>query len=165
MLQPLEAAGIHGRKIRARMKKVIAASLSGLLTAYVLAIFLPINPDEARPGARLSGEVAEGDVDWSFIQGVTLVIVQTKTWYLIPHSVTVTSWVTDGHYYLGCGQCATKVWPTHIARDPEVVVKIDGKLYEGQAFRATGSERHRALAVPLGDDIPDADEAYRVDLR
>ena len=95
MLQPLEAAGIHGRKIRARMKKVIAASLSGLLTAYVLAIFLPINPDEARPGARLSGEVAEGDVDWSFIQGVTLVIVQTKTWHLIPHSVTVTSWVTD----------------------------------------------------------------------
>ena len=147
------------------MNKVIAASLSVLLLAYVLAIFLRIDPDEARPGTRLSGEVAEGDVDWSSVEGVMLVIVQTSAWYLIPHSATVTSWVADGNFYLGCGQCATEVWATHIAHNPEVVVKIDGKLYEGQAFRATGSERRRALSVPLGDDIPDADEAFRVSLR
>ena len=147
------------------MKKVIVASMSVLLLAYVLAVFLPIDPDEARPGTRLSGEVAEDDIGWSSVEGVTLVIVQTSTWYLIPHSVTVTSWVADANFYLGCGQCSTKVWATHIARNPEVVVKIDAKLYEGQAFRATGSERRRALSVPLGDDIPDADEAYRVDLR
>ena len=146
------------------MKKAIAISVCVLLSAYVLAIFLPIDPDEARPGTRLSGEVAEGEVDWSFIDGVTLVTVQTSTWYLIPHSVTVTSWVAADNYYLGCGQCATKVWARHIARNPAVVVKIDGRLYEGQAFRATGSERRRALSVPLGDDIPDADDAYRVDL-
>ena len=119
--------------------------------------------DEARPGTRLSGEVTQGDVDRSLIKGGKLVTVQTSTFYLIPHSVTVTSWIADDHYYLGCGQCATKVWAKHIARNPDVVVKIDGKLYEGRAFLTTGSERRNALSVPVGDDIPDGDEAYRVD--
>ena len=156
---------IVGGRFDGNMKKAISISLSALLAAYVLTIFLPIDPDEARPGTRLYGEVAEGVVDWSVIDSGKLVTVQTSTWYLIPHSVTVTSWVADGNYYLGCGRCATKVWPTHIARNPEVVVKIDGKLYKGRAFLATGVERHTALTVPLGDDIPIGDEAYRVDLR
>ena len=147
------------------MKKAATISLGSLLACYVLAIFLPVNPDEARPGSRLSGDVAKGEIDLSSIKGVKLVTVQTSTWYLIPHSVTVTSWVADDNYYLGCGRCATKVWPKHIARNPEVVVKIDGKLYEGQAFLATGSERRTALSVPLADDIPDGDQAYRVDPR
>ena len=147
------------------MKKAITVSLCVLLAVYVLAIFLPIHPDGARPGTRLSGNVVDGAFDWSFIEGSKLVVVQTSTWYLIPHSVTVTSWVADGNYYLGCGKCDTKIWPTHIARNPDVVVKIDGKLYEGRAFLATGTERRTALGVPLGDDITDGDEAYRVDPR
>lgn len=147
------------------MKKATTIFLGSLLACYALAIFLPVNPDEARPGSRLSGDVAKGEIDLSSIKGVKLVTVQTSTWYLIPHSVTVTSWVADDNYYLGCGRCATKVWPKHIARNPEVVVKIDGKLYEGQAFLATGSERRTALSVPLADDIPDGDQAYRVDPR
>ncbi|MCH8141767.1 MAG: hypothetical protein IH908_09255 [Proteobacteria bacterium] len=147
------------------MKKATTICLGSLLACYALAIFLPVNPDEARPGSRLSGDVAKGEIDLSSIKGVKLVTVQTSTWYLIPHSVTVTSWVADDNYYLGCGRCATKVWPKHIARNPEVVVKIDGKLYEGQAFLATGSERRTALSVPLADDIPDGDQAYRVDPR
>ena len=147
------------------MNRAITISLSVLIAGYVLAIFLPVNPDEARPGTRLSGEVAQGGVDRSFIKGGKLVTVQTSTWYLIPHSVTVTSWIADDNYYLGCGQCATKVWPKHIARNPDVVVKIDGKLYEGRAFLKTGSERRDALSVPVGDDIPDGAEAYRVDPR
>jgi hypothetical protein len=136
-----------------------------LLACYAVAIFLPIDPEEDRPGTRLSGAVAEHPEDWSFIKDSKLVTVQTSTWYLIPHSVTVTSWVAEGKYYLGCGRCATKVWPTHVARNPDVVVKIDGKLYEGRAFLATGAERRAALGVPLGDEIPDGAEAYRVDLR
>ena len=147
------------------MKKAATVSLSFLIVGYMLAIFLPVNPDEARPGTRLSGDVAKAEIDLLSIKGGKLVTVQTSTWYLIPHSVTVTSWVADDNYYLGCGQCATKVWPKHIARNPDVVVKIDGKLYEGQAFLATGSERRIALSVPLPDDIPDGDEAYRVDPR
>ena len=147
------------------MKKATTISLGSLLACYVLAIFLPINPDEARPGTRLSGEVAEREVDWSFIKGDKLVTVQTSTWYLIPHSVTVTSWIANDNYYLGCGRCATKIWPKHIARNPDVVVKIDGELYEGRAFLAAGAERRTALSVPLADDIPDGDQAYRVDPR
>ena len=148
------------------MKKVIAICLSLLLLGYVLAIFLPVNPDEARAGTRLSGKIADSEVfDWAFFSNVELVTVQTSTWYFIPHSVTVTSWVAEDNYYLGCGGCAAKVWPKNIANNPEVVVKVDDKLYEGRAFLATGSERRIALSVPLGNDIPGGDEAYRVELK
>ena len=151
---PFERAGIV-------MKKTIVIAAAALLAAYVLAIVLPVSPLEARPGTRLSGEPSKGE--WPPIKDSGLVTVQTSTWYLVPHSVTVTSWVAGEDYYLGCGRCATKIWPTHIARNPEIVVKVDGKLYEGRAFLVTGAERRAALSVPLGEDIPDGDEAYRVD--
>ena len=148
------------------MKKAIAICLSLLFLGYVLAIFLPVNPDEERAGTRLSGEIADSEVfDWSFFRNVELVTVQTSTWYFIPHSVTVTSWAAEDNYYLGCGGCAAKVWPKNIANNPEVVVKVGDELYEGRAFLTTGSERRIALSVPLGNDIPNGDEAYRVELR
>ena len=148
------------------MKKAIVIFLGVLLLGYVLAIFLPVNPDEARAGTRLSGEIADReDFDWPFFRNVELVTVQTSTRYFIPHSVTVTSWAADGNYYLGCGGCAAKIWPKNIAYNPEVVVKVNNKLFEGQAFLTTGSERQTALSVPLGNDIPNGDEAFRVELR
>ena len=92
------------------MKKAIMIFLSVLLLGYLLAIFLPVNPDEGRPGTRLSGEVADGEViDRSFTGHTELVIVQTSTWYLIPHSVTVTFWVAEDKYYLGCGGVPRKI--------------------------------------------------------
>ena len=80
------------------MKKAATVSLSLIIVGYMLAIFLPVNPDEARPGTRLSGDVAKGEINLSSIKGVKLVTVQTSTWYLIPHSVTVTSSVVDDNY-------------------------------------------------------------------
>jgi hypothetical protein len=67
------------RRLDGNMKKAITISLSVLLAGYALAIFLPINPDEARPGTRLSGEAAEGEIDWSSVGNSKLVIVQTST--------------------------------------------------------------------------------------
>ena len=69
------------------MKKVMAICISLLLVGYALAIFGPINPDEARPGTRLSGEIADSEVfDRSFFTNGELVTIQTSTWYFIPHS-------------------------------------------------------------------------------
>jgi hypothetical protein len=61
------------------MKTAITSLMALLLAGYLLAIFLPIHPDAARPGTRLSGVPVEGDVGWPPIQGNNLVTVQTST--------------------------------------------------------------------------------------
>ena len=105
-----------------------------LAALFVIAIFTPFDPDEQRPGTRLSGALVNEPVDdWSFMKPGQKVWVQSNTWYLIPHSVTTISMVVDNELYIPCGWCDGKVWPTHVARDPNVVVKIGDKLYPRKA--------------------------------
>jgi hypothetical protein len=149
------------------MKKATFIVVAVLLVLYVAAIFVPVDPVEQRPGTRLAGEWVETrDVDWSFVEGRKQIYVQSNTWYLVPHSVTTTSWVVDGEYYVPCGWCATKRWPRLVAADPNVVIKVDGKLYARRAVLIEDdADRRRILGVPDGDELPDAVEVYRMDPR
>ena len=121
------------------MKKVLIVIAILLIVVYVLALLVPINPDEQRPGTRLSGELVEADVtDWSsIIQPRQKVYVQTNTWYGVPHSVTTVSFSIDGALYIPCGWCATKRWPKNVAADPAVVVKVGDNLYPRKAVEVT----------------------------
>ena len=150
------------------MKRATAILLATIGVLYVLAIFVPVDPVEARPGTRLTGsDVVEESVDWSFITGSKNIDVQTNTWYLIPHSVTTGSWVADGNYYVGCGGCASKRWPKNVARAPDVVLKVEGKLYRQRAILVTDpTEYQSSLSVPLGgEEIPEGTAVYRIDPR
>ena len=149
------------------MRRAALYFVGVLMFGYVAAIFVPFEPAERRPGTRLGGDLAEvQDTDWSFVHGRNQIFVETRTWYLVPHSVTTTSWVAGEAFYVPCGNCDMKRWPKNVQRDPRVRIKIDGKLYERTAVLITDAgERGRLLGLPAGESLPDGVAVYRMDPR
>ena len=100
----------------------------------------------AWPGLWLKGEVVSQPVtDWNFINQVNhpvtgnSIMLETRTWYGIPHSVTINARPRGDKLYLsGSEQGArldkefpySKAWWANIERDPRIRMKIDGKIYE-----------------------------------
>ena len=145
------------------MKKIALIFIGLLITLYIAVIFVPFEPDERRPGTRLGGDLAHvQDTDWSCLQGRTQIFVETRTWYLIPHSVTTTSWVADGAFYVPCGSCDSKRWPKNVERDPRVRLKINESIYERKAIRITDPEERRRL---MRIRLPEGVALYRMDPR
>ncbi len=105
-----------------------------------------MDPEERRPGTRLSGDLADSqDTDWAFVEGRTRAWIQTRTPYLVPHSITVSAWADDGVLYVGCRDCDTKNWPKHVARDDRVRLKIGEAIYERRAVRITDASEREAI--------------------
>jgi hypothetical protein len=106
-----------------------------------------------RAGLWLSGEVEAGPVeDWSFSHGEEEIFVETRTWYGIPHSVTIWGAEQGGAFYLPSLYFGEekypdgRYWNSNVARDSRVRVKIGGRLFEGSATLVTGeSEMKRAM--------------------
>src|SRR5580704_5134359 len=83
------------------------------------------------PGLWLSGNVVTTPVaDWSFTDSIKTVKVQTNTWYLIPHSVTIWCIANNGQLYVATSGAATRQWPRNVARDPPVGLKIENQWYD-----------------------------------
>jgi hypothetical protein len=104
------------------------------------------NGRTARAGFWLKGEVVKEPVtnwDWVYqvndpIRGNT-VMLETRTWYGIPHSVTINLVARGKDLYLSGSEQDfrlekefpySKVWWANIERDPRIRLKIDGKIYE-----------------------------------
>jgi hypothetical protein len=122
----------------------------------------------ARPGLWLKGEVVSDVItDWSFVReelrGKTgkdrTIQVETRTWYGIPHSVTVGGdLVRDGKLYIHGHSDPNrmripfpydKAWTRNVDRDPRVRIKIAGKIYKAIVVPVT--DRSEAAAL-LGRD-------------
>ncbi len=137
---------------------------------------LGCEPKDRRPGLWLSGEVATEPVaDWSFSDAQPEIFLETRTWYGIPHSVTVVC-AADGErlyvpslYRDGGGWPEAKRWNRNVARDPNVRLAVGGRLYERKGVLVEDpAERERALAAfarkypfwadlaakPAGDRLP-----------
>ena len=100
----------------------------------------------ARPGLWLTGEVVHEAVtnwDWvdqfsdAFSENATE--LETRTWYGIPHSVTVLLVPRGDKLYLQSSAQTfrlnkefpyAKAWWRNVERDPRVRLKIGGKIYE-----------------------------------
>ncbi len=66
-----------------------------------LALTVGCQPADERPGLWLSSELgAEPVRDWSFSDAVEEISVETRTWYGIPHSVTIWGATQGGRLYL-----------------------------------------------------------------
>jgi hypothetical protein len=115
------------------------AFLLGLVTLLVLTATGCLDPKDRRPGLGLSGEVVSDAIsDWSFSDDHPEIFLETKTWYMIPHSVTtVCAAVGDKLYvptlYYQGGEWPDKVWNANVEADPRVRLQIGDKIYEREA--------------------------------
>lgn len=100
-----------------------------LLTLVVLRV-TGLNPHERIPGLWLTGTLVTAPVtDWSYTDKIEAGAVQTRTWYLLPHSVTTWFTAYNGQLYLDTYH-TTEQWPRDVARDPRVRLKIGGQLLD-----------------------------------
>ena len=126
----------------------------GLVSLVVVGI-AACEPHDRRPGQWLHGEVVTAPVaDWSFSNDVDEILVETATWYLVPHSVTTTVVTSDGTLYVpslyqhGGEFPSERLWNRNIARDPNVRLKIGARVYPRTATLVTDpAERGRVLTA------------------
>ena len=134
---------------------VFAALIAGALLTLRITGFPPGHPSagdyvnagrSARPGLWLAGEIVNEAVtnwDWvneysdAFAENATE--LETRTWYGIPHSVTVLLVPRGDKLYLQSSAQTFrlnqefpngKAWWRNVERDPRVRLKIGGKIYE-----------------------------------
>ena len=119
--------------------KTLGKIIVGILVCLVLALLVlrvtGLEPKDRRPGLWLKGDLVTTPVtDWSFTDKVRNVELQTRTWYLLPHSVRINCVAYNGQLYLSTvnppGIESPHVWNVNVARDPHVRLKIGNKLYD-----------------------------------
>ena len=121
--------------------KTLGKIIVGILVCLVLVLLVlritGLDPKGRRPGLWLTGNVATTPVaDWSFTDKIPTVEIQTRTWYLIPHSVTTNCLSANGQLYLSSGIPAgmqypnDRDWHANVARDPHVRMKVGDQLYD-----------------------------------
>ena len=117
--------------------KVVGVILVCLVLLLAVASVTGFEPSARRPGLWLKGELVTTPVaDWSFTDMVQNVKIQTNSWYLIPHSVTINCVSYKGQLYLDSFYAAGltyphgRSWNENVARDPHVRIKIGDQLYD-----------------------------------
>ena len=134
---------------------VIGLLLLGTLLTLRVTGFPPGHPTagdyvnagrSARPGLWLAGEVvSEAVTNWDWVNQYSDAFaedateLETRTWYGIPHSVTVLLVPRGDKLYLQSSAQTFrlnnefpygKAWWKNVERDPRVRLKIGGKIYE-----------------------------------
>lgn len=98
------------------------------------------------PGLWLKGEVVSEPMDnWDWVLEVdhpvrgNTIMLETKTWYGVPYSVTILPTPRGESLYIGGSARGERLsrefphykqWWANVERDPRVRLKIDGRIYE-----------------------------------
>jgi hypothetical protein len=114
------------------------ASIAGFVA--VLTLITGCQPSDQRPGLWLSGEQALGYPDgWRFTDELHEIYVQVATPYFLPHSVTIWCAQLDGQLYIGARNPDTKNWPGWVEKNPQIILKAAGTLYDVSLQTVTDS--------------------------
>jgi hypothetical protein len=109
--------------------------------AIALTVACSIEPSDERPGLGLSGEVHQQAIeDWSFTEDSGEIFIETVTSYWIPHSVTAWCVTVENDLYVSADYADRKSWVANVARNPNVRLKIKGKVYEQKLVPVTDQE-------------------------
>ena len=122
---------------------------TGFLSATCLALAVAcsacwLEPKGERPGFGISGELTtEAVTDWSFTDDIEEIVIETRTWYRLPHSVTIWCVSIDGDLYVAAdypNYPDESHWVSAVRRDPNVRLRIAGKIYERRLEPLTDSK-------------------------
>jgi hypothetical protein len=126
----------------------------------LLLLIAACDPNGRRPGLWLSGDEVAAASDWSFTEQIPEIAIQVHTPYLLPHSVTIWCSSVDGKLFVGASAPETKRWPGWVDDDPNVKLKIDGKVYAARLKPLTTPEEMApvqsafAMKYKLGSSPP-----------
>jgi hypothetical protein len=132
------------------MKKLlmlVGVLVAALVLFLVYARVFGFNPGATSPGLWMKGEVVNEPVkDWSFgVKAGGLTGIETRQWFFpaLAHSVTATRFHHKGRLYIGSGYPAGiklpngRHWNRNLMSNPQVRIRIDGKIYPGKAVYVT----------------------------
>ncbi|PYU18569.1 MAG: hypothetical protein DMG30_27330 [Acidobacteria bacterium] len=132
--------------------KIAGATVICLVLLLVVVSITGFEPRQRTPGLWLKGNLVTTPVsDWTFTDQVSTVEVQTRTWYLLPHSVTTYCVVYQGQLYLdsfyppGVEYPHGRSWNENVARNPHVRLKIGNNLYDVTLSHVTDPAEKTAL--------------------
>ena len=122
-----------------KLVKTVGAIVIGLFAVLLLMSFTGFEPKDCPPtdrslsckvpGLWIKGEpVATPVTDWSFTDKIPQVKIQTQTWFLLPHSVTIWCAVYNGNLYVTSYR--GRMWVEDIIRDPHVRLKIGEQVFD-----------------------------------
>jgi hypothetical protein len=144
------------------MRRLFALCVLACLALSLAGCF---DPSDRRPGTRLSGEVVPLPPDWSFTDAQKEIAIEVSGFLGLPHSVTIWCSALDGTLFIGARDPDEKRWPSWTDADPNVRLKIDGKLYEvrltpendaatQERLRAAFGAKYQLPAPEPGDPLP-----------
>ena len=148
------------------MKKVVRFGGSIVVVLLLLLVTLRATGFEPRacpnagaswtcrtPGLWLRGDPVTTPVtDWSFTDAVPTIKVETRTPYLLPYSVAAWCATYEGNLYVTSYR--GRRWVEDIVGDPNVRLKIDGKLYERTLSMVTDPAEKAAVLQAKGKKYP-----------
>jgi hypothetical protein len=142
-----------------RIGIVVSLFAAGTL---VTVLTFGLEPSDQRPGLWLAGErVTEAVADWSFTEEHREIFVQTRTRYLIPHSVTTYCALYAGDLYLFSAYYGGGVfpdargWNRNVMRDPRVRLKIGDRLFDQTVSHVTELETREAVHASFVAKYPE----------
>jgi hypothetical protein len=143
-------------------KTIGTALLLIVAGTLVLLRVVGYEPRDQSPGLWLRGDrVTEPITDWSFTEDHQEILVQTRTPYLVPHSVTTYCTVHDGDlylfsaYYEGGTFPDERGWNRNVMRDPRVRLKIGDRLFDQTVSHVTDADTREAVHASFVTKYPE----------
>lgn len=134
------------------------ALLSGLL---VLGLAACSEPFIVFSGGSLSGEEALAPADWSELEDIETMQLETRP--VDPYSVNIWATGIGRDLYVGTGPDGTR-WSAHITEDPHVRFRVHDQVYRLLARPVTDPEERQRVARAYVDKYDlDTDENWVMD--
>jgi hypothetical protein len=107
---------------------------------FICACSAPVGPIA---GGALEGEPANWPDEWSFTDSTENVLLQTRP--DDPYSVTIWTVTSGENIYVAAVDQKSK-WVKNIEQNPNVIISIEGKLYDARAIVVTGTEESKLVS-------------------
>jgi hypothetical protein len=148
-----------------KLAKIVGSTIIGLIAVLMLTSFTGFEPKDCpptdksmsceMPGLWLKGEPATTPVtDWSYTDKIPQVKIQTQSWFLLPHSMTIWCAVYNGNLYVTSRRHG-RMWVDDIMRDPHVRLKIADQVFDRTLSVVDDPDEKAAVLQTKGKKYPE----------